>query len=244
MPVVHVVIDLAELHQGSKAVPLQLPRVVDRVAAISRASGGARVLHDVHLGVEFARQCRERGVTCEQVGMTNADQAVRAQLLAQLVRGGRFHVACDGGRELVRQLAGLKVTELSGGKIRIEGRHDDLADAALLAIERAASGKLVPSGGDIEFEWRRPRWTGRELVGNFERVFFKTLPNGDRQWVEPPLNTPEWELYVQRSLERGQSSDRIERWLEQQTPEHAAELDPRRRLQELSYNANINRRVY
>lgn len=213
-PIQHVTVEHLEQHRGTPGSPLSLAKVLDRVAGLSRAWRGAPVVHDSHEGSETDRGLRERGVCSSTVGMNPRVQTMRWELLGNLIHGRRLHLPPDN--DLVRQLAGLRVTQLSGGQLRVEGRRDDLADAVALAVERAI--RLAPTGGAIRFEWAPVRFEvggdvgQRELTGGGRR-WYRELPNGKRDYlVEPPIGTREWLQHVRRCEAEGIITPAIEAW--------------------------------
>ncbi len=113
--------------------------------------------------------------------------------------------------ELLSQIGKLKVTQLPSGELRVEGRRDDLADAAVLAIEYAVE-KLGPTGGDVVCETRLGWWDGRQLCG-FQRLWKRRLPNGEFVPCEPPIGSREFEENASELLAQGISTPQIERWL-------------------------------
>ncbi|HVX93669.1 MAG TPA: hypothetical protein VHK47_02070, partial [Polyangia bacterium] len=190
VPIRHVVVEHAEQHRGTRAAPLSLPALLDRVAAVAKRYGRAKVRADQHIGPEVERGLRERGIACELVPMHPQAQERRWNLLAQLVRGRRLHLPED--RELVRQLGALKVTQLASGAHRVEGKRDDLADALALAVEHAAD-KLEPNG-DGGIECITPvwcSWTADGGVRGLDRTWRRRLANGTYAPMAPPLGTIE-----------------------------------------------------
>jgi hypothetical protein len=189
LPVRHVVVEHAEQHRGTRLQPLSMPGLLDRIASVSRAYGRALVRADMHYGIELERGLRERGVRVELVSMQPAAQHIRWQMVSQLVQGKRLHLPDHA--DLLKQLGGLRVTQLRSGAHKVEGKRDDLADALALGVEHAVS-KLLPNGDGAIFAEREPiyfdNYTG--AYGG-AMAYYRRHPNGDVERVLPPKNTPE-----------------------------------------------------
>jgi hypothetical protein len=218
-PVVHVFVDLSEEHRApSRKEPLSLGAIADRLAAIWAQSGKPTIRHDNHMGLVLQEMLKARtGQSSEIVDMTTAAQAVRVTLICQLARSGRLHLSGEGAEELIKQFCGLKVTQTSGGALKVEGRRDDRADAALLAIEEACSGRVIPTGGS---NLRRVQPISgfislqMGVMSGFEPYWVRDLPNGDTIRAAPPVGHADFEDYAVRMLAQGMRTREIDEWLE------------------------------
>jgi hypothetical protein len=180
-----------KLFAGGK---VDLDRVEQDVAREAKAASAA-VHHDIYLSDSFAPRLAKRGVKTVEISMSSAEQARRAALLAALVRDRRLRLVRHP--ELIRQLKQLRLTRHAGGRISVavpqgRKRHDDLADALMLAIDGAR--ELPATGGDI---YRRmPLWCnfGADgVVRSPDAGWFERLPDGSERRVTPPMGTPEHE---------------------------------------------------
>ncbi len=243
-PIVHVILEHVEEWRGSRAKPLELPTLLDRVSGTTRAFRRARVYHDAHEGSETDRGLRERGCVGEVVAMTPAAQTERFSLLADLIHSRRLHI--PNHPELVKQLSGLRCTQLSSGFLRVQAagnRHDDLADAVALAVERAV--KLNPTGGAIGFEYAAVHFTGAGDLTGGEKRWYREFANGNRDYnIEPPVGSKEWRQHVDNCVATGVMTPAVERWLREQAewqgqaavgkaPPTSAEVEFRKRVEEI-----------
>lgn len=189
-------------HLGGGRVDLD---VVELDVAAAAKAASAPVLHDIYLADSFAPRLSKRGVRCQEVGMSSAEQARRANLLATYVREHRLRLP-DGHPELLRQLKNLRVTRHAGGRITVAApkgkkHHDDLADVVLLLLDGART--LAATGGDIEIVPARFLWNAQGAgLTVIPRKFFRT-ERGIRVPIEAPIGTPEHSEQQAARLARG-----------------------------------------
>lgn len=247
-PVRHLVVETCELLQGSKKEPLQLGRVLDRVAGTARRYNHAVCYHDQHIASEVHRGLAERGVRSEQVEMTTQAQSPRWATLAGMVAGSRLHIPPGpNGEAMVKQLCGLKATTVSGGWLKVDGRPDDLADTVAIAAEKCAG--LRPLGGEIGYEIAPVIFTGaNDLIGG-ERRWYREYADGRRDFnVVPPVGSKEFLTLVERSAVEGWTCPAIDRWRALQAgqdPDEKSEPPPqsiaefKRRVEAIRANRSI-----
>lgn len=176
----------------------------------------AKVLHDVHLADALTPRLKTRGVRSEECSMSSAEQARRATLLAMLIREGRL-VLVDHP-ELVKQLKELRVTRHSGGRVTIaaprgRSKHDDLADALLLAVDGAQ--RLAASNvSGVECIPEQLIWRGNPGLSEVRPArYFRRSPDGSVIPCAPPPGTRDHYAAQAARFERGVA-----------TPEDVAEL--------------------
>jgi hypothetical protein len=115
------------------------------------------------------------------------------------------------GERIVDQIAGLRMTELASGSLRVEGKgrsKDDVADAICLGAWRALS--LPPSGGAVECI-RTPLHRMSEGFVGGERRWFRVV-NGRRVPMAPPVGTREHKAYAESMRAEGVSTPSLERY--------------------------------
>jgi hypothetical protein len=127
-----------------------------------------------------------------------------------LIRSTR--IIFPDNERIVDQLSALRMTELAAGTLRVEGKgksKDDVADAICLAAWRALT--LQPSGGSVEMV-RTPlrHFTGGMSGG--QRKWFRTLADGRRVPMTPPVGTPEHKAYAERCRAEGISTAALEKY--------------------------------
>lgn len=208
-----VVLEVIEM-RGKPGAPLQLAHVLDEAARLARRwpspeGAPSEVRLDAHLASEAIRGLGERGIRAVQVQMHPAAQERRWTLLASLVRSGRLHLPHHP--ELLRQLSQLRVTQLSSGAHKVEGRRDDLADALALAVERA-----------LELPASDARGVRKVFVPTGERTSLP-IPMMRAQWVDddglpatPPIESPEFAQALRNARATGCWGGDLLRWAERE----------------------------
>jgi len=208
-PIRHWIVEYAEELRGSKSSPIKVTDWCAKLAAVSRAFGGAKVRCDARAEVEVQAELREKGVPFEIAGMQPSHQDPRWRTLIDAVNGRRLHL--PDNPELLRQLCGLNATTLASGQLRVEGRRDDLADALVLAMEGALG--IRPSG-DLDFEYSRLHFNDSGLHGG-EKRWFRRTPSGGRVPCDPPLDDPGFPRWAASMLTHGVNTPSIEAFRKQ-----------------------------
>jgi hypothetical protein len=233
-PVAIFVVEHVEAQQGSRTRPLELEQLKSHAIEIARAFASpygspCSLVFDQHLAIELMRLLRERGFTEAaeardlrsgskflQMALTAPAQTARWRMLREVVHGGRLKVpTTPQGRALVNQLAELRAWELPGGLLRVEGKHDDVADATALALEIAVHLAPTDTGG-LEVEYVPVHWN--DCPGNIQGGaprFFRRQANGSRVPCEPPYDPSpgsHFELWAESLSATGHSTPSIERW--------------------------------
>ena len=147
--------------------------------------------------------------------MAPAAQAKRFELLMGLIAAGRLRLVDHP--ELLKELRQARLTRHAGGRTTVAaprkaGAHDDVLDALLLAVERAAT--LPPIGGDVFCEQSRSGYfaPGAGLVG-FERRWYRRLANGNATPTDPPPGSLEFADHARALLAQGMMTPAVESWL-------------------------------
>jgi len=170
-PIREIVIELVETWAASRANPITIERIAERVAALSASYGGVPVIADNRGFTDLAaylasrhgfKICKETdeadrqkviargGRVIVERPMTPVHQTSRWRHLRGLVVGKRLHLpAGDEGEKCARQMGQLKATTLSSGWLKIDGKKDDAADVVALLAEACEWRAPVSAEGGI-----------------------------------------------------------------------------------------------
>lgn len=210
MPVPVVIVERVEELQGAPSQPVLVADVVDRVIDLRRAfKGVVDTILDMYTATEFEAAFRKIGIKSHQVDMGPRAQTARWLSLFGLIRSRR--IVLPPGDRIVDQIAGLRMTELASGSLRVEGKgrsKDDVADAICLGAWRALS--LPPSGGAVECIRTPVRRMSEGMIGG-ERRWFRIV-NGRRVPMTPPVGTAEHTAYAENARRQGISTPSLERY--------------------------------
>jgi hypothetical protein len=150
---VRVVLDRMQVWQGSRAEPVKLAEVEDWIASASALYNHAPARFDPWQALGSIERLRARGVRCDEFSFTAASVGRLAAVLHLLIKNRSLALPDD--RDLLDELAAVRLRETSPGVVRIDhdaDGHDDRALAVALAaaalVEKAPPAEHAAAHGD------------------------------------------------------------------------------------------------
>jgi phage terminase large subunit-like protein len=166
-----VVLDRLQTWQGTRLKPVQLDDVENWVAAASEKYNHAGVILDPWQAAGLAQRLQARGVRrtgwsgrdawswkVEEFAFSAQSVGRLASTLTLLIRNHALALPDD--KELIDELANLRLRETAPGVLRIDhdpDKHDDQAIALALAAQRLAGGVWTQPEQAAQVEWATPR---------------------------------------------------------------------------------------
>lgn len=148
--------------------------------------------------------------------MDPARQTERWLHLKSAIQGGRLFVPdTPFGREAMAQAADLRATQLPSGALRVDGKRDDLIEVIKEGCWYSRYTPAVDDGdGVVTYEgggWGTYEHGTQTL--SFDGGYVRTMPDGRRVPIEPPLGSRHVVAYCRDRIYRGEFTERVFEWL-------------------------------
>jgi hypothetical protein len=203
-----LVVDAVDLLVPKLLAPVTLDDVEAAVVRLASAYGVLQAHGDIHYSDAIGPRLRERGIKFVEMAMSPSAQETRAKTLAALFSDRAVRIPDHA--VLIGELKDLRVERHAGGRVSVGApggsrRHDDAADALLLAAEAMAA--LPTCGGDagrIEFRSKgRIFEPGQGVYHAKGSQWIEVLPDGRTVPAEYPRWAPGFAEFAEEQIAKG-----------------------------------------